>query len=305
MKTTKCCWNKKAVILCMLPPLLIYLLLTLIPSFLTFLYSFTNITRTNPDWSFVGLENYRDLLMHQNARDTLDAVKRTLIWAVVVTIVQNTLALLMAVVFNSKVLKGRNLYRSIVFLPYVLGATVCCYTWVLMTGMDGPVMELLDVFGIKSALLGSPKDAFATVMFIQVWLSAGYAMVLDIAGLQGIPQDLYEAASIDGASPIKQFFQITIPLLWSTLSINILLSIIGSLGSVQSILLTTGGAHNTETLAMRIYRTAFKVGAQDSVTKNPTLGYAASQSMLLFVIVLVFALFTRWIMNRKEKSYEM
>ncbi len=305
MNTTKCCWNKKAVIICMLPAILVYLIFALYPSFMTFVYSFTDITRTGKEWGFIGLENYKKLFFYQNTRDTLAAIGRTLVFAFVVTILQNVLALLMAVLFNSKILRGRNLYRSIVFLPYVLGATLCCYAWTFIMGLDGPAMALLDFLGLESALLGSPRDAFLCVMFIQIWSSAGYAMVLDIAGLQGIPNELYEAAAIDGASAVKRFFSITIPLLWSTLSINILMSVIGSLGSVQSILLTTGGARNTETLSMRIYRTAFGLGFQDAVTVNPTQGYAAAQSMLLFVITLCFALFVTYMTKRKEESYEM
>ena len=304
MNTSKCCWNKRAVIIGMMIPVLLYVLLSIIPSFLTFLYSFTDIRRESKTWSFVGLENYWHMLYYQNARDTWTAVLRTFVYAFAVTLLQNVFALLLAVLFNSKILKGRNLYRAIVFLPYVLGVSVCCYTWVLMMGLDGPVMTLLGKMGIHSALLGSTKHAFPIVILIEVWMASGYAMVLDLAGLQGIPSELYEAASIDGASPVKSFFNITIPLLWQTISINILLTITGSLGAMQTILLTTGGDKGTETLSMRIYRTAFSVGKGEVSIMNPTQGYAAAQSMLLFVIVSIFALLTQYITKRREKKYE-
>lgn len=304
LNTTKCCWNKKVVTICMLPAILVYLLLKLLPSFMTFLYSFTDIRRTGGEWHFIGLENYHKLFFIQNTRDTMDAVIRTLVFAFVVTILQNAFALLLAVLFNSKILKGRNLYRSIVFLPYVLGVTVCCYTWVLMTGIDGPIMTLLNKFGISSTLLASPQDAFAWVIFIHVWISIGYTMVLYIAGLQGIPTELYEAAAIDGGGIISNFLNITIPLLWPTITINVLLTIIGSLGNVQTILLTTGGAMYTETLAMRIYRTAFGIGATDTSMTNPTQGFAAAQSMLLFVIILFFTIIMYFMTKRREQKYE-
>lgn len=304
MKTTKCCWNKWVVILCMAVPILVYFILSLLPSFMTFFYSFTDIRRTSREWSFVGLENYLDMFYYRNPRDTWAAVGRSLIFAFTVTGVQNIFALLLAVLFNSKLLRGRTLYRLLVFLPYVLGTTVSCYIWVLMMNLDGPVMTLLGNLGIQSALLGSAKHAFICVMFIQIWMSTGYAMVLDLAGLQGIPTELYEAASIDGSGAVKSFFNITVPLLWPTLSINILLSIIGSLGSVQSILLTTGGDKRTETLAMRIYSTAFSIGSSSVSSENPTQGYAAAQSMVQFVIVLFFALITNFITKRREKKYE-
>ena len=304
MNQAKCSWNKKIVILCMMPPIILYLWLGVAPSVLTFFYSFTNITRTSSSWQFIGLENYQKMFFQQNYRDVTTVVLRTLKYAVVITIVQNIFALLLAVLFNSKLLKGRNFYRAVVFLPYVLGVTVCCYTWVLMMGMDGPVVTLLGKFGIKSALLGSKRDAFTCVMFIQIWIGAGYSMVLDLAGLQGIPLELYESASIDGASGIAKFFRITIPLLWDTISINVLLSITGSLGAVQTILLTTGGAQNTETLGMRIYRMAFGVGLGDTTNFEPTQGYAAGQAMILFLITSFFALLTHYTTRRVEKRYE-
>ncbi len=288
----------------MSPAIIIYLLLSLVPSFLTLLYSFTDISKSGTTWHFIGLENYRRLFFVQNTRDILGSIGRTFYFAFAVTVIQNIFALLLAVLFNSKVLRGRNLYRSLVFLPYVLGVTVCCYTWVLMMGIDGPVFELLDVFKIKSGLLSSERDALKVVVLIHVWITAGYAMVLDIAGLQGIPQELYEAASIDGSSPVSSFFRITVPLLWSTLSINILLSIIGALGSVQTILLTTGGANKTDTLAIRIYQSAFALGARNPAIINPTKGYAAAQSIVLFVITLFFALLVFYLTRMRGKKYE-
>lgn len=297
-------WNRRVMILCMLPPIVIYLVMVLLPSCLTFFYSFTNATRTSSTFEFVGLQNYIDVLWHQNARDTLAAIKRTLIFAIAVTVLQNVISLLMAVLFNSKALKGRDLYRAIVFLPYVLGVTVCCFTWVLMMGMDGPIMTALQSIGIESSLLGSKKHAFAIVIFIQIWMNAGYSMVLNLAGLQSIPLELYEAAEIDGAGKVAQFFRITIPLLWSTLSINILLAIIGSLGTVQTILLTTGGVNNTSTLAMRIYADAFGIGVSQTTTTPQTQGYAAAQAIVLFVIVAFFAIFTFNALRKKEATYE-
>ena len=303
MKALKCSWNKKLVVLCMLPPIILYLWLSVIPSFMTFFYSFTDITRTSTSWEFIGLANYKKLLFQQNYRDLLPVIFRTLEFAVVVTVVQNVIALLMAVLLNSKLLKGRNVYRAVIFLPYVLGVTVCCYSWVLMMGMDGPIMLLLRGLGINSALLGSKQDAFTCVMFIQIWMNVGYSMVLDIAGLQAIPSEVYEAATVDGANGVARFFKITIPMLWGTLSINVLLSIVGSLGTVQTILLTTGGNHNTETLGMAIYRAAFGIGGVASES-SLTQGYAAAQSMVLFVITFIFAILTFVLMRKKGDQYE-
>ena len=298
------CWNKKLIILMTLPAILHYVVFGILPSSLTALFSLTDITRTGTEWNFIGLTNYRQLFALQNTRDTWAAIWRTIAFAVIVTVVKNVIALVLAVLFNSKTLHGRTFYRAMTFMPSILGVTVCCYAWVLMLGMDGPIYTLLNSLGISSGLLGSKTAAFPIIIVIQIWMSIGYAMVIDIAGLQGIPAELYEAAAIDGASPLQQFFKITLPLLWSTLSVNILLTTIGSLSLVQPILLTTGGANNTETLAMRIYSSAFGVGKSDSVIANSTMGYASAQAMVLFAIVLVFALFVYFFTKKQEDKYE-
>lgn len=303
-QTNKAQWNKKVIVAFMLPAIIFYVVMAIIPSGMTAVYSLTDITSTSRSVNFIGLKNYKQLFMLQNPRDTWNAIYRTIVFAVVCTVVKNVFALLFALLFNSKVLHGRSFCRAITFMPTILGATVCCYAWVLLLGMDGPVYTLLNALGIHSGLLGSKTDAFPLVILIQIWMSVGYAMVIDIAGLQGIPNELYEAAAIDGASPWKQFFSVTLPQLWPTLSVNILLTTIGSLGSVQPILLTTGGSNNTETLAMRMYATAFGVGKTDTTIVNPTLGYASATAMVLFFITLLFALGVYIVMQRQEKKYE-
>ncbi len=302
--THKAQWSKKVMFAFMLPAIIFYVVMALIPSCLTAFYSLTDITGTSRSWNFIGISNYKKLFVLANPRDTWNAIYRTIIFAVVCTVVKNVLALLIALLFNDKAVRGRSLYRAVTFMPTILGATVCCYAWVLLLSMDGPVYTLLNSLGIKSGLLGSKTDAFPLVMIIQIWMSVGYAMVIDIAGLQGIPSELYEAAALDGAGSFRTFFSVTLPQLWPTLSVNVLLTIVGSLGSVQPILLTTGGANNTETLAMRMYAAAFGVGKSDATIVDSSLGYASATAIVLFAITLVFALGTNFLMQRQEKKYE-
>ena len=135
----------------------------------------------------------------------------------------------------------------------------------------------------------------------------GYSMVIFLAGLQGIPSELYEASKIDGASPSQQFIYVTLPLLWPTVTVNVLLAVIGSLSVYQMILLTTGGGFDTSNLAMRVFRTAFNIG-QDitgvagASSSTMRQGYAAAQSMVLFGIILIVTLVTQYLMNKKEKE---
>lgn len=305
MMLTKTSWNKRIIILCMLPAILFYLLLSIIPSFLTFIFSFTNISGIlNVSWKFIGLANYKEFLLLQNYRDTINTIERTIIFAFAVTLIQNILALLVALLLNNNMLKGRNFSRAVVFLPSVLGVTVTCYVWTLFFTLDGPASTFLQWFGLHSSFFGSQTAAFPLVIFVQIWMSLGYAMVIYLAGLQGIPTEIYESGIIDGTTPSQAFRMITLPMLWPTITVNVLMSVIGSLSVVQTIVLITGGANNTDTLAMRIYNSAFGVGKQIQQISGSTLrqGYAAAQSMVLFVIILIFTIAAQYLMSRRDKQ---
>lgn len=301
-------WNKKIVFAGMIPAILIYLVLAVIPSLTTVILSFTDITGIpGISWHFIGLDNYKEFFFLKNSRDTIEVLGRTGIFAISVTLIQNSLAILVAVLLNSKLIKYRNLARAVVFLPTILGVTIVCFAWSFFFTLDGPADMIYKLLGIKSSgFLGSSSQAFIIVIFVQIWQSLGYAMIIYIAGLQGIPTELYEAAAIDGANGRRAFFKITIPLIWPTITVNVLLSMIGSLGVVQTILLLTGGDNNTSTLAMLIFSEAFGIGKAAGTIKGMTMrqGYAASQAMILFLMVFTVTILSQYIMRRKERDFE-
>lgn len=305
MQLNKTVWNKWIIIGGMAPAILFYLVFGIYPSLMTAVYSLTNISGIpNTAWQFIGLANYREFFLLQNYRDTFDTLARTIIFAVSVTVIQNVIALFVALLLNEKMLKGRNFFRAVIFLPSVLGVTIICYAWTLVFTMDGPASTVLSWFGGFSSFLGDQRMAFPLVIFIQIWMSMGYAMVIYIAGLQAIPAELNEASLIDGANSWQTFKSITLPMLWPTVSINALLSVIGSLSVVQTILLTTGGGNNTRTLAMSIYNTAFNIGTTSGGYNQYSMrqGYAAALSMVLFAIILLFTLIVQYILNRRGKE---
>ncbi len=307
MRVARSNWNRGAIYLGILPAVLIYLVLTLGPSIATFILSFTDISGIKGvPWKFIKLDNYKEFFFQSNTRDSYSLIIRTFVFTFFVTICQNTAALFVALLLNSK-LKGISFYRAVVFMPVVLGVLVSATTWNLFFTLDGPATKLLSLFGLSSNFFGDLKLAFPLVIFCQCWMYMGYSMVIFLSGLQSIPIDLYEASKIDGASQSQQFIYITLPLLWPTVTVNILLAVIGSLSAYQVILLTTGGGFDTSNLAMRVFRTAFNIG-QDTTgiagASSSTMrqGYAAAQSMVLFAIILIVTLFTQYFMNRKEKE---
>jgi raffinose/stachyose/melibiose transport system permease protein len=176
---------------------------------------------------------------------------------------------------------------------------VTAISWTLFfNSVDGPAAAFLALFGKFSNFFGDQKLAFVLCIAAQIWMYMGYSMVIFLAGLQTIPKDLYEAARIDGCTSGKEFWYITFPMLWPSITVNGLMSIIGSLSSFQIILLTTGGNFNTTTLAMTAYANAFGLGKIATIT-GLRQGYAAAINMILFTIILVFVLLFRYLMKKK------
>lgn len=301
----RCLFDKRLIWFGIIPGLVLYIGFSVLPSIATFFLSFTDIAiipgRTI---SFVGLQNYREVLFQGNSRDALEALKKTIIYSVTTTLFQTIFSLFMAICLCKKFVRGRNFYRAVVFLPTVLGVTVTGLCFRLFFSTDGIAQSVLGLFGESSAFFGDPKLAFALVIFCQIWASMGYEMVIFIAGLQNIADELYEAASIDGASEWKTFWRITLPQLWPTVCVNLLLCIIGSLSSFQIILMTTGGTPPTRTLSMFIYEMAFGLGSGSKHANIGRQGLAAAMQMILFAFILVVTLVSQYIMNKFNREDE-
>lgn len=306
MHTTKNTFSRWAIMFGVLPGILMFVILNLGPSLATSILSFTDITGLpNMPWRFIGLQNYKEFFLLQNYRDTFDSLKRTIIFSSSVTFFQNAVALFVAIILNSKFIRGRNFYRAVIFFPVILGSMVTALIWKLMLNpMDGPVANIFSLVGASSNFFSDRSVSFSLVIFCQCWMNMGYSLVIFLSGLQGIPTELYEAGTIDGTSSAQAFRYITIPMIWSTITINVLLALIGSLSTFQIILFTTGGNFDTDTLAMRIYNVAFGMGGSNVSGAGGALrqGYASAQSMVLFVIVLLVTLAAQTVMNRKEKN---
>ena len=288
--------------LLLLPGLLLYFVIALGPSIATSVYSFTNATgiRGAPvEW--VGLDNYKEfLLLGQAAKDNLSVLGRTLIFSLFVSTVQFTLGLLVALVLNQR-LWGRNVVRTLVFMPVILGAVIQGLIWSLfLYPLGGPAAKILEIVGLKSQFLGgSPAEAFFWVMVVQIWANLGITMIIFLAGLQTIPSEFYEAASIDGANGWQAFRNVTWPLLTPSINTNILLTVIGSLQAWQLFLVLIGYRAGTQVLGYLIYATGF--GAGGSLTQSFRQGYAAAASIVLFILVLVIGLTIQTYLRRREE----
>ncbi len=286
------------------PGIFIYLLIALGPSLATSVFSFTDATGIKgAPVHWIGLENYREfLMMGQASLDNYAALGRTLLFCLFVTTVQFGLGLLIAIILNQKVVKGSNFFRTLFFMPVILGAVIQGLIWSLfLYPMGGPVAKIMEFLGAHSEFLGGkPSEAFAWVIVIQIWANMGTTMVIFIAGLQTVPSELYEAACIDGASSWQVFQNVTWPLLTPSVNTNLLLNIIGSLQAWQLFLVLLGYRNGTQVLGYLIYATGFGQ-TSGSVTSSFRQGYAAAASMILFLLVLVLGMTTQAILQRRER----
>lgn len=303
MPYTKSIFNKYALVLGILPAVFFYLLMGLGPSIATAVFSFTDISGVaNTPWKFIGLENYKEFFFKENTRDLLQIVRNTIWFCLAVTFLQNAIALPVALALNSRIIRAKNFFRAVIFFPVVLGVLVTSLVWMcVLNPMDGPVQKLLEVFGTSSGFFTDKSAALNCVIFTQIWMYMGYSMIINLAGLQTIPSELYEAGDMDGASRLQGFRFITFPMLWPTISANILLAIIGSLQSFQIIIIATSpNSIPSQTLASRAMYYAFNIGQTDAARSAMRQGYGAAWTMILFVFILAATLMYKRTMDRKE-----
>ena len=286
--------------LSVLPGAALFTIFALLPAVTVLPLSLTNITGVpNVPWKFIGFANYIQFFSGGQASDDLASVRRTIVFCLVVTIVQTAIALGVAVLLNSR-LRGRSFYRAVVFLPAMLGVTVIGLIWSLFFNpQGGPAASVLHVLGGSSAFFGDPNISFWLVIFVQMWTGMGYAVVIFLAGLQTIPAELLEAAIVDGAGRWARFRRVTFPLLAPSVTANVIIAIIGSLQSYQLIYVLTGGAFNTKVLAMQVLQDGFG-GGSGSSQQTLQQGLASAASMIQFVLIAVIALVALYFLRRRE-----
>ena len=288
--------------LLLFPGLFFYFLIGVGPSLATTIYSFTDATgiRGVPiNW--IGFENYDEFLFRGNAsRDNLDALRRTIIFMVLVTTIQFVIGLIMALLVHQN-LRGRLLFRTLFFIPVILGVVVQGLMWKLfLLPGGGPVATVFGWLGIESEFLGG-TGGFYWVIVVQIWANAGFTMVIFLAGMQTISADLYEAASVDGAYGWSMFRNVTWPQLTPAVNTNFLLNIVGSLQAWMLFLVLIGYRNGTQVLGYVVFAEGF--GQTDEAGASFRQGYAAAASIVLFILVLIVGMAANFIVTRRERKY--
>ena len=243
-------------------------------------------------FTFAGAENYERML----SDGTLHAVLRATFWFSIGVVVLNiSLALILAVLLNQKV-PGTTFFRVAFFAPVVVSLVAWTIVWGFLLQADGGINQALGLFGIDGPnWLRGNVTAMVAVVVVQVFKNVGLNMVLFLSALQGVPEEINEAAKTDGAGALRRFWSITIPMISPTILLVSILTIVGSLETFALIdVLTQGGpGYTTTVLVYYVYRQAFEFNQ---------FGYASAVALLLFAIVLVLTLIQwqtrkRWVHN--------
>jgi multiple sugar transport system permease protein len=274
------------------PAMVIFAVFTLLPVAIALYLSFTNYdVFTKMDW--IGVANYQDVFDDEYF---WRALVNTATYTATSVPLSMAIGLAIALLLNQKI-RGLGLYRTVYYVPVVTSMVAVAMIWVqLFDPLYGVLSTGLEAVGLKGIdWLGDPRLAMPSVIAVSVWKVVGWNMLIYLAGLQGVPDYLKEAAAIDGANRWQTFWKITLPLLQPTTFFIFVTSLIGAFQVFDVVYVMTGGgpANATTTLVHQIYNAAFK--ALD-------MGYAAAMSFVLFGIILVVSLFSFRAM-RAEVNY--
>ncbi len=279
------------------PTLLVYLSFVILPIAVAAYYGFFSWQGYGPPLEFVGLRNY--VLIFQDST-FIDALRHNAIIVVLSLVIQGPAAVLLALLLNRK-MRGQTLIRVLVFVPYVISEVVVGTGWSLMLQGEGAFNALLERFGmgwLQNDWLSDPSMAIWTLMGILTWKYIGFAVILFLAGLQGIPDELTEAAAIDGASYWQIQRRVTLPLLGPTIRIWAFLSMIGALQLFDLVYIIWGQyvASTAGTSTMATYMVANGRNAGE-------YGYGNAVAVVLFLISLTAALiYQRFILRRDTEG---
>ena len=264
------------------PWLIVFVLFTIIPMAFSLVMSFTSAkitTLTTKPLEFLGISNY--VRMFTVDSRFIKSICNTLIYALARVFFGTLLALLLALLLNAKI-RGRKIFRTMIYLPAVIPIVGATLLWKLMIFQDRNIVNyILSLIGLGDVDFLSPSMALGTVVAINIWSGVGPSMLILLAGLQGVPQDLLEAATLDGAGPFTRFYKIVLPMLSSTLFFVLITGMIGAFQVYAEVELLTGSMSATVTMAMLVVDNAFALDAYG-------IGYASAQGWFIFALTLVF-----------------
>ena len=284
--------NREKTFLCItIPILILFFMFNTLPLIRGVIYSFTNY-KGYGNYDFVGFRNYVDLFQDSRVgKSYLFTFK----FAIVSTIVTNVVSLILALGLNSKI-KGKSALRGIYFIPNVLGGLVVGYIFsFIFTYILPAVGQKLGIGFLSSSMLSSESSAWLAIVFVACWQSVAMNTIIYISGLQTVPEDVYEAGSIDGATGWSKFKNLTFPLIIPFFSINMVLCMKNFLMVFDQIMaLTKGGpAQSTESISYLIYNNGMSGGQ---------FGFQSANAVIFFIVIVVISVAQMKFTGSKEEQ---
>ena len=284
------------------PALVFYIIFMGLPMFSAIIYSFTNWNGIRPVYRFVGISNYIEAFTEDV--NFFNSVIFTLKFTLVVVIIQNFLALIIALFINY-LKTTRKLFKTIFFLPNMISLVVGSYMFrfvflrifpdlgVKLRGVS--FLGIYDFFAfLDHSWTADPVYAFWSIVIVSIWSGMGYMIIVYLAAIETVPKELKEQAAIDGAPPLIEFLNVTLPLILPAVTICLFLTINNSFKVFDQVFALTHGepGRTTETIALNIYFDAFG--------NNQRLGYGCAKAIILFGMILLITMFQVGLMKRKE-----
>lgn len=283
--------RKRTFLLITIPILALFICFNTIPLIRGVIYSFTNFKGFGK-YNWVGFQNYIDLFSDARVGKSYWFTFKL---AIVSTVVTNVLSLILALGLNSKI-KAKSFFRGAYFLPNILGALVVGYIFnYFFTYILPAVAQMMGIGALSSSILSNPSAAWIGIMVVCAWQAIAMNTIIYISGLQTVPEDVYEAGGLDGATGWKQFRYLTFPLIIPFFSINMVLCVKNFLMVFDQIMaLTKGGpAQSTESISYLIYNNGMSGGQ---------FGFQSANAFLFFVTIVVISVVQMTITNKKEEQ---
>lgn len=277
-----------------------FVVFTLIPVIFSFALAFM-------DWggganiTFVGLDNFRYIFKDFSfTKSNLGIALKNTVFYTAMTVPLTLLCSLGLALILNKAVKGAKFFRAVFFFPYVASLVAICVCWNFLLMKNGPVNQILNAIGfsMKKSWTSSRDLAIWAIIIVSVWRNAGYYMVMYLAGLQGVPGELYEAATIDGANAWQRFTNVTMPMLTPTTFFNSIMMVIScfKIYDVVAIMTQGGPGRSTKMLVSYIFELSF---GGEGIATSAQYGIASAVSMVLLAIVLIVT----FVQFRGEKKW--
>ena len=283
--------RKRTFLLITIPILALFICFNTIPLIRGVIYSFTNFKGFGSyDW--VGFRNYADLFTDARVGKSYWFTFKL---AVVTTIVVNVLSLLLALALNSKI-RAKSFFRGAYFLPNILGSLVVAYIFnYFFTYILPAVADMIGIEALRTSILSNPGTAWLGVMVVCAWQAIAMNTIIYISGLQTVPEDVYEAGGLDGATGWKQFKYLTFPLIIPFFSINMVLSVKNFLMVFDQIMaLTKGGpSQSTESISYLIYNNGMAGGQ---------FGFQSANAVVFFIVIVAISVAQMKFSSSKEEQ---